>query len=267
MDKSKDNEILTGGNVNEGIEKVGDIIYRQQRNSYLHEFYKYMEEMNFEGVSRFFGVDKMNREKLSFIPGYVPGNSYPNCASYIWSDDNLMKVAKFMKDYHDMSTGFIKQAHHLSWSSPLFKQDKCEVICHNDAAPYNFVYQNEKFVGLIDFDEAYPGTRIWDLAYILYTNIPLASFQPNLDKTTRDYLKSDAIIRKKRIKLFFSNYGQDHTKELFNVLIKRLEALCDLIKYEAMNGNSAFKKMYDQGEVEYYLDEIQFIRSNWKDWI
>lgn len=266
MNKSDNIEQLAGGNVNGSIKKIDNIIYRQIRNKHLHSFYQYMEAVDFKGVPRFLGIDN-NREKLTFIEGYVPGDSFPNCDPCIWTNDNLVTLARFIKAYHDMSAKYVKASALHGWHHQLFKQDICEVICHNDGAPYNFVYQDGNFVGMIDFDEAYPATRIWDLAYILYTNIPLASYQPNLDGTTRPYQQNDAMIRRERIKLFFTNYGIDYTNSLFDTLIKRLETLCELIRVEAISGNLGFKQMLEKGEVTYYLKEIEFIKANYHDWI
>ena len=259
-------EILTGGNVNDSIEKIGETIYRPQSNEYLHEFLKYMESAGFTGIPRFLGKDDRQREILSFLPGDVVGNRFPNCQAYIWSDDNLVRIARFIRDYHDVSMGFVNQARKLGWQNAMFAKEDQVAICHNDAAPYNFVYQEERFVGMIDFDTAYPAPRLWDLAYTLYTTIPLASFQPCLDQTTRPYLSSDALIRKQRIQLFFEAYQLDIPDDLFTWVEQRLQALCKLILTEAKAGNIAFQRMLEQGEVDYYLNEIKFIKENAKDW-
>jgi hypothetical protein len=48
------------------------------------------------------------------------------------------------------------------------------VMCHNDFAPYNCVFDGANAAGTIDFDTAGPGPRYRDLAYALYRFAPLA---------------------------------------------------------------------------------------------
>lgn len=49
-----------------------------------------------------------------------------------------------------------------------------EVICHNDFAIYNLIFNEEVPAGIIDFDMAAPGPRLWDIAYTLYTCVALS---------------------------------------------------------------------------------------------
>ena len=43
------------------------------------------------------------------------------------------------------------------------------------------VYKDGRPQGIIDFDMAGPGPRMWDIAYVLYTSVPLANFSPEMD--------------------------------------------------------------------------------------
>ena len=47
------------------------------------------------------------------------------------------------------------------------------VICHNDVCLENVVYRNGVAVGLLDFDFAAPGRRIWDLACFARMYVPI----------------------------------------------------------------------------------------------
>ena len=48
-----------------------------------------------------------------------------------------------------------------------------EVICHNDFAPYNLMFEDGRLTGVIDLDLASPGPRVWDMAYTAYRFVPL----------------------------------------------------------------------------------------------
>ena len=50
----------------------------------------------------------------------------------------------------------------IAWQTPAHKPP--EVICHNDFAPDNMVFDGRRrLVGVIDGDTASPGPRVWDL--------------------------------------------------------------------------------------------------------
>lgn len=94
----------------------------------------------------------------------------------MWSDESLREIAKMMRLYHDAVSDFPVPD---DWQPMDNTPDPVEVICHNDFAVYNIIYQNEKPAGIIDFDVAAPGPRLWDIAYTLYTCIPLSRHYHN----------------------------------------------------------------------------------------
>ena len=53
-----------------------------------------------------------------------------------------------------------------------------EVVCHNDFAPYNVVFDDGGPVGVIDWETAAPGARVWDVAYAAYRWVPLSRSAP-----------------------------------------------------------------------------------------
>jgi aminoglycoside phosphotransferase (APT) family kinase protein len=59
------------------------------------------------------------------------------------------------------------------WQLPA--REPVEVVCHNDVAPYNLTFQDGEVVGLVDFDTASPGPRVWDLAYLGYRLAPFVA--------------------------------------------------------------------------------------------
>ncbi|CAI6050126.1 hypothetical protein PAECIP112173_01354 [Paenibacillus sp. JJ-100] len=65
------------------------------------------------------------------------------------------------------------------------------------------VYKGGRPQGIIDFDMAGPGSRLWDIAYALYTSVPLADFSPKMDeKGVMPYAsQAHGSVRKHRIAL------------------------------------------------------------------
>lgn len=142
------------------------------------------------------------------------------------------------------------------------------MICHNDAALYNVVFQHGAPVALIDFDMAGPGPRLWDIAYTLYTSVPLAGFAPDyLTGSTVPYQADlHAADRQRRIKLFFEAYRLPVPEDLHDWLTRRLRAMCDTLKKEAEAGNPAFVQMVEEGHLAHYERELQFIADHYSEW-
>lgn len=67
----------------------------------------------------------------------------------------------------------MKQLHNATTKSILANDH--EVICHGDFSPWNMVVKNQKIVGVIDFDEARPGSRVEDLAYMIWCFLDLGN--------------------------------------------------------------------------------------------
>lgn len=194
-------EILTGGNINQVV-KVGETVRRESKpNPYVSDLLKYLEKVGCPSVPRYLGVDEKGREILSYIDGVVPGNDYPEIEGYMWSDLVLVELAKLLRNFHDATAGFTTSEMSLH-NFP--EKSLHEVVCHNDVALYNVVFKNRLPVGIIDFDMAGPGPRIWDIAYTLYTSVPLAGFSPGgEDYAVVEYNKVDhASIRRERIQIF-----------------------------------------------------------------
>jgi aminoglycoside phosphotransferase (APT) family kinase protein len=58
---------------------------------------------------------------------------------------------------------------------PAVKESGFEVACHNDWAPTNTVFRDGEPIGMIDFDTAAPGERLWDLGYSVFTWLDLGN--------------------------------------------------------------------------------------------
>lgn len=262
-------EVLNGGNVNH-IVRMANTVRRPTGywSPCVHELLKHLEKQGFVGAPRFLGIDDSDREILTFISGEVPGNDYPELEPYMWSDETLVGLARLLRRYHDATKGSTLLTED-KWQLSYADDGENEVICHNDAALYNVVFQNGAPVALIDFDMAGPGPRMWDITYSIYTSVPLGSFAPDYSSGTTVAYQKDmhASERHRRIHLFFESYGIPVSNDLRQWIIQRLTALCDTLRNGAAEGNPAFKKMVDEGHLKHYESEIRFVTDHYEDWI
>ncbi|MFD6448342.1 phosphotransferase enzyme family protein [Promicromonospora sp. NPDC060204] len=165
---SADEEPLTGGNMN-AVVRVGDTVRRTAGpwTATVHAYLRHVRDRGVTDVPEPFGLDDRGREVVSFLPGDVPGWPAPE---WLWSEENLRDAGRLLRRLHDASLDL--DLPDAVWQLPA--REPAEVVCHNDAAPYNMVFRAGRLAGLIDVDTAAPGPRLWDLAYTAYRLAPFA---------------------------------------------------------------------------------------------
>ncbi|KIL45474.1 phosphotransferase enzyme family protein [Jeotgalibacillus soli] len=262
MPNHESEERLTGGNVS-NVYRSGDTVRRELKpnSSQIHKLLIHLEKKGFSYAPKFLGIDENGREILSFIEGEAGNNPLKK---YMWSDDVLIEIAKMLRLYHDAVSDFPMD----DWNPIDNTPDKMEVLCHNDFARYNIIFNGERPIGIIDFDVAGPGPRLWDIAYTLYTCVPLSRLYVS-ETGGEVYYNSlqDANRIKQRIRKFFESYSVGMNEEYLEMVLLRLEGLCKTIKRKAREGDVSFQKMIDEGHVEHYQNDIKFIREYGKEWI
>jgi aminoglycoside phosphotransferase (APT) family kinase protein len=132
--------------------------------------------------------EPLDEHSVRFLPGEVP--AYP-MSDWVWDPRQLDDAARLLRRIHDASAGFDHESR--AWQLPA--HDPVEVVCHNDFAPYNLVYDQHRLTGVIDFDAASPGPRAWDVAYLAYRLVPLADPQnPDLPPAADPRARLDLLV-------------------------------------------------------------------------
>lgn len=141
-----------------------------------------------------------------------------------------------MAQLHDASVGFDTDGG--VWQLPT--HEPAEVICHNDFAPYNMVFTDERLTGVIDWDTASPGPRTWDLAYLAYRLVPLT------DPANNDGPDSSLAERARRLRLLCDAYGASaDPAEVAAVTVPRLEELAAFTEARARGGHEHLRSHSD----------------------
>lgn len=263
MSKYEKEEILTGGNIST-VYRLGDTVRRDLKpdSTKIHKLLMHLENKGFIYAPKFFGIDEKGREILSYIEGEA-GN-YP-LKGYMWSDEVLKEIAQMLRLYHDSVSDFLIEE---DWKSIDNTPQPFEVLCHNDFAIYNIIFNRKRPVGIIDFDVAGPGPRLWDIAYTLYTCVPLSgAYQSETGEEVIYNFLDHSMKIKQRVKLFFESYGKEFEEDFLEMVLLRLQGLCKTIERKAKEGDRNFQKMIDEGHLEHYQNDIKFIREHRKEWI
>ena len=229
---SDDDEVtLTGGNMSVVVRR-GETVHRGA-GPWTPTVHRLLEHLYVRGVDwlpRPLGMDGEGREVLTFLRGTVPAYPMP---AWVWNENVLSTAAGWLASVHEASADFDSTG--ATWQLPAHEPE--EVICLNDVAPYNMVFDEaQRLRGWIDVDVASPGPRVWDLAHLAYRLVPLTgdldtgAGAPDLDRC-RDRLM--------RLCEAYAGAGDQVTvapAEVLRVAVKRLEDLAQFTAARAAAG-------------------------------
>lgn len=246
--------VLQGGNENVVVQ-VGDTVRRPVHpwTPAVHALLRQLEAAGFDGSPRVLGFDAQGREILTMIEGEV--GIYPTTPE-MQTEATLIAAAQMLRRYHEAAT--IQPGwEDLPWRYRDPDPARWEVICHSDVAPYNIVYRAGLPVGLIDFDVAGPGPKLWDVAYAAFRLAPLSS-----DDNCRGFGFAEPPDRVARLGVFLDAYGLDDRSGLLEMAITRIEGLRDDILERAAAGDSSVETHLRENHVGSYNADIAWIRAN-----
>lgn len=247
-------EVLHGGRRGK-ISRAEDVVIRpgNEWTPHVHSFLSFMHENGLNNIPKPYGMNESGMEMVSFVNGVIYNDSLP---SEILTDEILVEVAKLLRRYHDIGEKYVYRLTGKEvWMLP--RQLPEEVMCHGDFAPYNITFVDGRVYGIIDFDTVHPGPRIWDVAYAAYRWIPFVS-RGNPDYY---YNLEDQICR---LGLFADIHGleNDERERLPNMMIRRMDNLVAYMRSEADFGNEDVQQNIEDGHLNLYLDDIQYIEES-----
>lgn len=239
---------LAGGRVDK-IFKQADTVVRpaNQWTKDVHEFLRYMKSQGSQIVPTPIKLTD-SEEIVSYMEGEVYNEPLP---SVFFTEELLISAAKLLRDFHTVGADYISRlTGEESWM--LSSNERVEVMCHGDFAPYNVTVTAGSANGLFDFDTLHPGSRMEDIAYAVYRWVPFYPEQQMSEEVMLD-----------RLRLFIDTYSltDSERKQLPEAMITRLEQLTDFMRSEAEKGNLDFKRNIKDGHLDKYLSDIDYIRK------
>ena len=238
----------TQTSIQTGIERIGNEMHRPSGpwTKQVHIFLNFLHNNGFIQAPQPLGFDEEGREILSFVKGETSEN--------IKSLESLISSAKLLRSYHDASQKFLnKFSLSQSWMFPCRYPQ--EVICHNDFAPYNICFDGDQAIGIIDFDTAHPGPRVWDIAYALYRFAPFTN--PNNEDGFGSLEEQIS-----RAKVFCDAYGLEPANKigLADLIIERLQNLLDFLLQSASQGHKKYALNLNDGHHLKYCGDLEYIK-------
>jgi hypothetical protein len=195
-------EPLPGGRTSPGVVRIGMTVHRPVRRwtTTVHAVLRHLEQAGFTEAPRVLGFDDAGREVLTYLEGETAGE--PPWPAWLSSDRALTQVGSWLRRLHEATVDFVppRDAQWFAgqrWAPGL-------VIGHNDAAPYNAVWRQERLVGFVDWDVAGPSSREFDLAYSALMWVPLLASGSAWPIPSRPMEE-----RHRRLHLLLDAYGYD----------------------------------------------------------
>ncbi|MEU8664028.1 aminoglycoside phosphotransferase family protein [Actinoplanes philippinensis] len=242
-------EVFDGGNMG-GAVRVGGTVRRTAGpwSPTIQRLLHHVRDRGINGIPEPLGADEHGRDNVSYLAGVVPRYPLPD---WVWSDAVLVDTARFLAAFHEASADFDVAG--ATWQVPV--HHPVEVICHNDFAPYNMVFNEQRLTAVIDWDTASPGPRVWDLAYLAYRIVPLT------DPANSDGLGNSVIERARRLRLLCDTYG--HRLDPSVVLPVVVQRLHDLAAFTEARATAGREHLSDHAAL--YRRDAVWIDANTGD--
>ena len=224
-------EPFIGGNLSDAT-RVGNTVRRRAGpwTPAVHALLQFLDGAGFE-APRPRGIDDRGREILAYIEGDAHTGWPEPAPDWVIDDDHLVAGARLLRRYHDLVEDFHPPAG-ARWR--MIAPTAPEIICHNDWAPWSALFRDRRLAVMLDWDNAGPGTRLWDVANSAYSWVPLF----------RD--REVAIEEQaRRVRLFCDSYGLADRTSLLDVLRERTLFVGELITERARLGDKGAMKLAD----------------------
>lgn len=264
MDAEETEEIeqpLTGGNVAAGVVRVGDTVRRPAGpwTPAVHALLGHLHAVGYAGAPRPLGIDARGREVLSYAPGRALWPE-PERFALLAPPERLARVGRLVRDYHDAVAGFTPPPD-ARWQR-LFPGSGEEIIAHHDLAPWNLVADlpSGSWV-FIDWDNAAPGTRLWDLAYAAHGFVPLSA--------NPAFRLTDAAAGA-RLRVLADAYGlagEAERRALVPLLSRRCRAMHDFLKEQAAHGTEPWLTHWRTGHGKAWHDDAAYAERREARWL
>ncbi|MHB8449665.1 MAG: aminoglycoside phosphotransferase/kinase family protein [Mycobacteriales bacterium] len=228
---------LPGGNAG-GAVLVGGTVRRPTGpwTPAVHALLRHLEARGFEGAPRVLGVDGQGREILTFLPGATIGLARP-WRAWVHSDEALVEVGAWLRRYHDVVADFVPPAD-ARW--------RTSVRPWRPGDGQGGAASRGRLVGFVDWDFAAPCPPLWDLAFLVFSWVPLHA---------RDVVTAEGFTRfadrPRRLRLLLGAYGYPGTVHIvLEAVRERINNHARGLRELAASGDPLFTRLVADGVID-----------------
>jgi Ser/Thr protein kinase RdoA (MazF antagonist) len=206
----------------------------------------HLEAVGFRGAPRTLGRDELGRQVLEYVPGRMADEQGPLTVG------ELGRLGALIRDLHDALERF-KPPSNAQWNV-VIPPDRCDLVCHNDLAPWNLVRDGERWV-FIDWDGAGPGSRLWDLGYAAKAFVPLSR-------------GGDPTHDAPRLRALADGYKLDdqQRRDLPALVAAHTRGMFDLLHRASTTGSQPWARLYAEGHGEHWGPAAEYVAEHLQEW-
>lgn len=180
---------------------------------------------------------------LTLLRGRTVGDTRP-WPGWVHSHAALLQVADWLRGYHAAVADFVPAADAVWREGRVWEPGL--VIAHGDAAPYNAVWDDAGLVGFVDWDMAGPSTQEADLAWAVFSWIPLHAKRVVAAEGFTAFGE-----RRARLEAFLARYGWDGSAgDVVTLVAGRIEDQLRVLHEVAAAGDPVYRRMLALGRDE-----------------
>lgn len=217
----------------------------------VHAFLRHLRDLGLDCVPEPLGIDG-DIERLAFIPGESGGDGW----YHQHAESGLRSAARLLRVIHDASVGWVPPDDAV-WGSPPVPGDDLG-FCHGDPGPWNFVWDGDDAVALLDWDFLHPAPRVDDVAYALQWFAPFRDDQLALEW----HHFPEVPDRRARVHSFLDAYGPLPPFDVAETIATRAEATMAIELSLAERGIEPQRTWVAEGSQEAQAAEVRWAREN-----
>lgn len=203
----------------------------------VHRLLEHLREHGLDGVPRVHGFDDEGREVLDYLPGETLDPETEQAG-----DRALASAAAWLRRFHDVVSDF--RPGPLEWRQGVQDLSDGQVICHNDPGLYNWLVVRGDFAGMIDWDRAGPGRPVDDIAFLVWSGVPLLREIPAAEAARRLALAAEA-------------YGAVEPVDLLEAVDARMGLIARRWRAGIERGDPGTLALRDSGAMDRHLAKVR----------
>lgn len=242
--EANDEEAELGGGAVGGAIRVGRTVRRPTGpwTVAVHELMDHLRESGLRGIPEVLGIDEQGRESLVYLEGRGV-----QVDREVVLDNVLEGAVTWLREFHDLVEGFRPPGPRV-WRAGESELEPGQIICHNDPGAYNWIIQSGHFAAMIDWDMAGPGEPIDDLAFMLWSALPLYR-----------EIGIDDLVR--RLNQAVDAYGEWGPTTILDAVERRMALASDRIAEGQARGDEGMLNLAKVGEPQRTRARVEAFRA------
>lgn len=247
-----------GGSVNQ-IQRIGDTIHRPTYpwTESVNHFLDHLYQNGILGIGMPLGTHSNGKSIYKYLPGTAALRPW---IKPLRMERGLIILSQFILQYHQVQKNY-KLPDSPIWYVPKSHAQKGTILRHGDFGPWNTIWQDQQFKGVIDWDFLEPGIPIQDFAQLAWYTVPLRGekgWQEAGFKVRPDF--------KARL-LVICQISSIHLEDLLQAVIDLQNLEMDRLLHFGRKGIFPWSIFYTRGDLLEIQQEQAWLKTQIPQWL